>query len=117
MSYHYIANISETIVAPIYDQVGNIYKNAVEIPHLQMSSSFYDHEGYLQLLADQIKQQLAEKTFDMILFSYHGIPVSIVEQGDPYEEQCKLTTQKVMEKVGDFLMHILINQNLDQDSG
>ncbi|MDT2639934.1 ferrochelatase [Enterococcus dongliensis] len=93
---------SETTVAPIYDQVGDIYKNAVEIPHLQMSSSFYDHEGYLQLLADQIKQQLAEKTFDMILFSYHGIPVSIVEQGDPYEEQCKLTTQKVMEKVGEF---------------
>ncbi|MGX7203610.1 ferrochelatase [Enterococcus pingfangensis] len=93
---------SETTVAPIYDQISQVYQKAAEIPQLRISSSFYDHEGYIQLLTDQIKQHLSGKTFDMILFSYHGIPVSIVDQGDPYEEQCQLTTQKVMEKLGDF---------------
>lgn len=92
---------SETTVAPVCDQVSQVYKSAAEIPDIKISSSFYDHEGYLQLLANNIKHRLTEKSFDMILFSYHGIPVSTIERGDPYEEQCKITTQKVMERIGD----------------
>ncbi len=91
---------SETTVAPIYDQVSRMYQKDAEIPHLKISSSFYDHEGYLDLLAENLKQRLTENAFDMILFSYHGIPVSTVERGDPYEAQCQHTTKKVMERIG-----------------
>lgn len=91
--------IQETTVAPIYDQVSRMYQKDAEIPHLKISSSFYDHEGYLDLLAENLKQRLTENAFDMILFSYHGIPVSTVERGDPYETQCQHTTKKVMERI------------------
>lgn len=93
---------SETTVAPICDQIAQVYRHSADIPHLKISSSFYERAEYILLLSTYIKKKLAQQKYDMIIFSYHGVPVSTIERGDPYEEQCQITTKKVMEKVGDF---------------
>ncbi|MFC4771452.1 ferrochelatase [Enterococcus hermanniensis] len=93
---------SETTVAPICDQIAQLYKHAADIPHLKISRSFYERDEYITLLSSYIKKQMMQQKYDMLLFSYHGVPVSTIERGDPYEEQCQATTKKVMAKVGTF---------------
>jgi len=55
----------------------------VEIKH------FFAHETYNRCLIERIKEALQEETaesFD-IIFSAHGLPQKIVDQGDPYQRQ------------------------------
>jgi protoporphyrin/coproporphyrin ferrochelatase len=57
----------------------------LEIKHFFMS------ETYNRCLLERIKESLAEKnvsSFD-IIFSAHGLPQKIVDQGDPYQRQVK----------------------------
>ncbi|MDA9470902.1 ferrochelatase [Enterococcus sp. 5H] len=92
---------STTTTAPIFDEVAKFYLKAEVIPSLHFIQSFYDEPLYIEALANQIKQALAEKTVDKIVFSYHGVPVSYIAKGDHYLEHCQQTTQAVMEQVGD----------------
>lgn len=43
-----------------------------------------------------------ESPIDAIVFSYHGIPVSYVKDGDNYPEECTKTTKLIMDKLGDI---------------
>lgn len=93
---------SVTTTATVFDQAMRYFLQQNKIPSLHMIHAFHEHPRYISWLADHIKQKLDEqKTIDMILFSYHGIPVSYVHKGDCYPVHCEQTTALVMEKVGD----------------
>lgn len=55
----------------------------VEIKH------FFAHETYNRCLVDRIKEALGEDKADSfeLVFSAHGLPQKIVDQGDPYQRQ------------------------------
>ncbi|ALS01079.1 ferrochelatase [Enterococcus silesiacus] len=93
---------STTTTAPIFDEVAKFYLNAEAIPSLHFIQSFYDQPLYIDALSEQIKQALQAQPIDKIVFSYHGIPLSYIEKGDPYLDHCQKTTQAVMERVGDI---------------
>lgn len=94
---------STTTVAPIYDQVNRYFKGKGQLVNLHAIASFYDEPSYIDLLTAQIKAQLAQKKYEMLLFSYHGVPLSVIKKGDPYEKQCQKTTEAVMEKLGKII--------------
>ncbi|HZS43970.1 MAG TPA: ferrochelatase [Blastocatellia bacterium] len=65
---------------------------------------FEDHE-YISATAEQIKKEIngfSDQTIDNIhiLFSAHSIPLSYVNNGDPYERQTKRTIEMVMREIG-----------------
>lgn len=93
---------SVTTVGSVYDEVSRCLMKKQNIPRVRFVSSFYQHEDYLASLARRIREKTAEKAYDMIIFSYHGIPASYAEKGDPYPEQCTYTTEKVMKLAGDY---------------
>lgn len=64
-------------------------------------SSWYDHPLYVASLAESIKKGL-ELFGDgaEVLFSAHGLPMSIVEAGDPYVSHIKATIEEVVKKTG-----------------
>ncbi|MEG1047873.1 ferrochelatase [Carnobacterium maltaromaticum] len=90
---------STTTTASIYDAVATYYLKKENIPSLHFIREFTEHPLYIDLLVDQIKTELAKHPVDHLLFSYHGIPVSYAEKGDPYPEQCAATTKAVMAKL------------------
>ncbi len=50
-------------------------------------SQFYDHPLYIQALAQRIGsvlRQFADSSRIHLIFSAHGLPMSLVEKGDPY---------------------------------
>src|SRR5262245_3174345 len=57
---------------------------------------------YIAALAHSIKSHLAGLDWEpeAILASYHGLPKSYVEKGDPYFTQCMLTTERLAEALG-----------------
>ncbi len=44
------------------------------IPQLNISRDFYNHPGFISAYAEIIREHLANKKPDLILFSYHGLP-------------------------------------------
>lgn len=59
---------------------------------IQVVEPYFAHEGYLKALADDINSML-QKPVDALLLSYHGLPLSVIKGGDPYDYMCKETTK------------------------
>ncbi len=62
---------------------------------------FYDHPLYIQALVQRIGsmlRQFPESSRIHLVFSAHGLPVSLVEKGDPYPKQIEATVRMVCEQ-------------------
>ena len=75
---------------------------------------FYDDTKYLEALVDNIQcglDQLTCKDGVHLVFSAHGIPLSVIEAGDPYQQQTEATMQLVMKGGGWGYPHTLCYQS------
>ena len=62
---------------------------------------FYDHPLYIQALVQRIGsmlRQFADSSKIHLIFSAHGLPMSLVEKGDPYPKQIETTVRLVCEE-------------------
>lgn len=61
---------------------------------------YYKNEKYIKALNERINQSIekfkTQKNEIHLLFSAHGIPVSYIKRGDPYQKQIEETVQLVM---------------------
>jgi protoporphyrin/coproporphyrin ferrochelatase len=70
-------------------------------PPQRTVSQFYDHPLYIQALAQRIGsvlRQFADSSRIHLVFSAHGLPMSLVEKGDPYPNQIEATVRLVCEE-------------------
>jgi protoporphyrin/coproporphyrin ferrochelatase len=61
---------------------------------------FFDHPLYIQALVQRIGsvlRQFADSSRIQLIFSAHGLPMSLVEKGDPYPGQVETTVRLVCE--------------------
>jgi len=61
---------------------------------------FYDHPLYIQAVTQRIGsvlRQFADSSRIHLIFSAHGLPMSLVEKGDPYPKQIETTVRLVCE--------------------
>ncbi len=61
---------------------------------------FYDHPLYIQALVERIGsvlRQFPDSSRIHLVFSAHGLPMSLVEKGDPYPKQIEATVGEVCE--------------------
>ncbi|MGH6762425.1 MAG: ferrochelatase [Phyllobacterium sp.] len=72
------------------------------MPATRTVPAYPDEPSYIEALARSIEGHLASLDFEpeVILASYHGIPLSYEQRGDPYREQCRQTTQLLRERLG-----------------
>lgn len=92
---------SGTTVGAVFDEVMRYFIGKDHLVDLHFIRSYPKHPSYIQYFVDKIKAHLAQNKVDAIVFSYHGLPVNYVKAGDTYPEECKQTTQKIMEQLGD----------------
>jgi ferrochelatase len=68
------------------------------VPELRTVNSYHDHPGYIEALTASIEEQWHEKgTPSQLILSFHGLPERFVAAGDPYEQQCRATADRVSE--------------------
>lgn len=77
-----------------------VYGNAAGGPPERAIESFYDHPSYIQAVVQKIGvclRQFPDSSRIHLLFSAHGIPLSLVEKGDPYPKHIAETVRLVNE--------------------
>lgn len=107
------ASVEELVLLPLYPQ----YSRATTASSLRewqrrwrrkdlrthTIEHFYDHPLYLSALVERIEQSLAEFEHPAeahIVFSAHGLPLSLIQAGDPYQEQIEATVRLLLRQGG-----------------
>lgn len=105
-----LKNIDELILLPLYPQysfsttrstitaVKKLLKNSrVE---LRIIEHYHDHPLYIEALANSIKNFWQQHgRAQKLILSFHGLPQSMIDKGDPYYGQCQTTTQLLAQKL------------------
>ena len=104
------------IILPLYPQYAaattatvcdEVYRNLMTMrwqPSLQIIPHYESEPQYIDALVNSIKKKIKEIAWkpDLILASYHGIPKSYFDKGDPYQCYCQKTTRLMNEKFKDI---------------
>ncbi|MCA9933419.1 MAG: ferrochelatase, partial [Anaerolineales bacterium] len=95
---------SVTTVGTIFDEVFDVLKSWEWLPEIRMVHEYYRHPLYGQAVADSIRAHWAEHgepgEDGKLIYSMHGVPARYTRKGDPYEQQCKETTECLSAELG-----------------
>ena len=93
---------SATTTATANDKAFDALKKMRWQPAVRTLPAYFAEPAYVAALARSIDEGVKALDFepDVILTSYHGMPQSYLERGDPYYCQCLKTTRLVREHLG-----------------
>ena len=93
---------SAASTATVCDKVFDTLKAMRWQPALRIAAPYYDDPVYIDALASSVRAGLASLDFEpeVVLASYHGIPQSYFDKGDPYYCHCAKTTRLLRERLG-----------------
>lgn len=88
--------------ASVFDGVAKSLKGRMDIPEIRFLRDYYQEEEFIKCLADSLQDHLGALDWkpDAVLTSYHGLPQSYVDNGDPYQAECLKTTELLREYTG-----------------
>ncbi len=71
-------------------------------PAIRTVPPYFDEPVYIEALAGSIEEHLGSLDFEpeIVLASYHGLPQSYCDKGDPYSCHCKKTSRLLLERLG-----------------
>jgi len=72
----------------VHEEVMRIFSAKQVIPDIKMINSYFDHPAMVKIFADNARK-FDIKSYDHILFSYHGLPARHLRKGDPTGSHCK----------------------------
>jgi protoporphyrin/coproporphyrin ferrochelatase len=106
------AGCDEVVLLPLYPQYSatttgsslnewrRLFPNNLPI---HCVNGFHRHEFYLEALAERVRETLvrfADPDQPEIVFSAHSVPLSVIEKGDPYQQQIEETVELLMRHGG-----------------
>ena len=88
--------------ATVCDEVFRVLGEMRAQPTLRVTPPYYDDPDYVEALAVSIETHLASLSFtpEVIMASFHGMPQSYIDKGDPYQAQCVATTEALRKRMG-----------------
>ncbi|WP_017294936.1 ferrochelatase [Geminocystis herdmanii] len=122
-------NIEKLVILPLYPQFSistsgssfrvleEMWKTDPDLKNVEYTliSSWHNHQGYLEAMADLIRQELQQFTNPdgvHIFFSAHGVPKTYVtEAGDPYQIEIEECTELIMKTLNTGNPHTLAYQS------
>ena len=74
--------------------------SAKSVKKLAWIGSYCDHPAFIACWQEKIEAFLRQNRIEnpVLLFTAHGIPLSFVQKGDPYQRQCERTFQSIMRR-------------------
>ena len=93
---------SATTTATANDKAFDALKLMRWQPAVRTAPAYFDDPKYIEVLGNSIRDGVAALDFepDVVITSYHGMPVEYLQKGDPYHCQCHKTTRLVREYLG-----------------
>jgi ferrochelatase len=117
------AGCDEVVLLPLYPHyssttTGSSLNEWSRLYHddlpVRIVDAFYRNDLYLEALEEKISEALARFSnpdFPEIVFSAHSVPVSVIERGDPYQQQIQETVELLMRRGGWNNAHRLCYQS------
>ncbi len=80
-----------------------MYQAGMDLP-TSMVCCYHENAGFVKASAENIKVEYERAIQDgyeapRILFSAHGLPESVIKDGDPYQWQCEQTTEAIVKEL------------------
>jgi ferrochelatase len=71
-------------------------------PIARVAEPYFEDPAYIAALADSVRRgwEGAAQEPELLICSYHGMPLRYLKQGDPYHCQCQKTTRLLREALG-----------------
>ncbi|MDO8984955.1 ferrochelatase [Cypionkella sp.] len=71
-------------------------------PAARTVPEYFDHSAYIEALAQSVERAYAglDHKPDVLVTSYHGMPIRYLMEGDPYHCQCAKTSRLLRERLG-----------------
>lgn len=93
---------SATTTATANDKAFDALKEMRWQPAVRTAPAYFEDPKYIETLGNSIRDGVAALDFepDLVITSYHGMPVEYLQKGDPYHCQCFKTTRLVREYLG-----------------
>ena len=98
---------ARVLVLPLYPQYSTTTTASVadviarELPAARKVEDYHVDPDWVRAVADSIRRHWqAQGRGDRLLFSFHGIPQRVVDQGDPYERQCHASARAITAELG-----------------
>lgn len=82
---HYTRSTTQPVIQQVH---------AVD-PNAKIIDRFGNEAGYVKVVANNIEKAWQKKRYDRLIISYHGIPQSTVNHGDPYQKQTRQMTEQL----------------------
>ncbi|MGL4411800.1 MAG: ferrochelatase [Bacteroidales bacterium] len=88
----------------VEDAVKRLQANGFQ-GRIRVVKPYYNHPAYIKCVADGVRGSL-EKGFDMLLFSFHSLPLSQIEEGEKkgvecdYKFQCLESARLIAQELG-----------------
>lgn len=87
---------SGTTTASVFDVVTRRLQGIRWLPELRFINQYHDDTKYIAALAASIREYWqSQGRGTHLMFSFHGVPRSTLERGDPYHCQCHKTARLV----------------------
>lgn len=89
---------SGTTTAAAADAIFKVLAGERRIPELHTINDYHAHPAYIEALAASVRSHWrTHGASEHLLMSFHSIPQRYVDQGDPYDAQCKVTAKLLAE--------------------
>lgn len=92
---------SATTTASVQDKAFDVLKTMRWQPAVRTVPAFPDHPLYIEALAESLQSHLRHLSWepDLVLASFHGLPKSYVDRGDPYRQHCLQTGRRMAQRL------------------
>ncbi|RPI42938.1 MAG: ferrochelatase [Betaproteobacteria bacterium] len=92
---------SASTTAAVFDAVAAALKRMRNIPAVRFVKHFHDHPGYIDALAQSIRDYWMQTGRpDQLVMSFHGVPRFTLDKGDPYHCECQATGRLLAQALG-----------------
>jgi ferrochelatase len=93
---------SASTSATVCDEVFRVLSRLRAQPTLRVTPPYYVDTAYIEALAASIETHLARLPFEpeLLVASFHGMPKSYIDNGDPYQSHCIATTEALRRRLG-----------------
>ena len=104
--------IDRIVVIPMYPQYSGSTTGSVvddvyacssrlrRVPSIRFINGYADHDQYIESLRNSVKEHWERNgQADCLVMSFHGLPQSFCDNGDPYYDQCLTTARLLAQKL------------------
>lgn len=92
---------SASTTASTFDALAKDFTKRRWLPELRFITHYHDFSPFIEAAAQRIEKHWdAHGRADKLLFSYHGIPLRYLKNGDPYHCECYKTSRLLAERLG-----------------